>query len=58
MNTLKRDYFGNRKVTKSYPEHHLDFIKTMLSFAIASNTQSPGCKKTSNKSLSCNNKNN
>ena len=57
MDSSKRGYFGNSKDTNSYQEHHLDFIKTMLSFAIVANIQSPGCKKTSSKIHHLNKKN-
>lgn len=34
MNRIRRDYFGNVRETKISPEHHLAFVKTMLSYTI------------------------
>ena len=56
MDSSKRDYFGNSKDTNSYQEHYLDFMKTMLSFAIVTNIQSPECKKASKKTHHLNKK--
>lgn len=48
MNSIKRDYFGNRKESKCYHELHLEFVKSMLSFVIASNAHTLESNKKAN----------
>lgn len=55
MNTIKRDYFGNERDTKTYQELQLDFCKKMLSFTIVTNKQSHEINK---KNTHCDNKKN